>query len=151
MRHSRAAGKKSDRNPLQPKRPRGKEVKCRIPREIVVSGRGFEENHRRARRRGRTSSDLSCHPPNAKVVSVTRNSASHVLTERFRHCYQLSSSSYPNRMSKSPATSRKRRLCSSLKCFFHVPVFPDRNVRDFFGCTDCSKICMASSRGVGIS
>ncbi len=57
----------------------------------------------------------------------------------FTASYQSLSFSYLNLINNSPATSLKIFLCSSVKCFFHSPVFPERKVGDLVGLMDDSR------------
>ncbi len=64
--------------------------------------------------------------------------------------YQSLFSSYPSLTSKSPAASLNNFLCSSVKCCFHPPVFPERKVWLFFGWMASTNTASAFSRCVGI-
>src|SRR5512139_2689086 len=79
------------------------------------------------------------------LISKFRYQKSHL----FRH-YQSLFFSYPSLTSRSPAISLNRFLCSSVKCCFHPPVFPERNVWLFLGWMASIKMGNAFSRGVGI-
>ena len=64
--------------------------------------------------------------------------------------YQSLSFSYPNLINKSPVASLNTRLCSSVKYFFHSPVFPERKVGDLAGLMDDSSASRMRSRGAGV-
>src|SRR5215207_6514919 len=63
--------------------------------------------------------------------------------------YQLLSFSYPKRINSSPATSLKSFLCSSVKCFFHSPVLPERKVGERLGLMEDSSDSRINCRGAG--
>src|SRR5688572_3841086 len=69
------------------------------------------------------------------------------LLKRLSSHYQSLFLSYPSLINRSPATSLKILLCSSVKYFFHSPVFPERNVGERFGLIDDSRHSRTNALG----
>lgn len=59
-------------------------MKAAIPREVVYSRGGFEENDRRAGRRRRAAADKSRHARDLEIIEAPDQSALETLIEEFR-------------------------------------------------------------------
>ena len=100
MTHTGVTGKIRYRDPLQPQRPRRKQMKATVPRQVIDPRGGFEEDNWCARRRGRLTGNASCQARDFKIVEPADESALDALREEFRkliHKAKISNQVYSNR------------------------------------------------------
>ena len=82
MTHPRITGEIYNRYTLQSQRPRRQQVEPAVPREIVDSRGGFEEDNRRACSLRCAQRNLICHVGDFQVIQPSNKSAFNTLREK---------------------------------------------------------------------